>query len=243
MKKKFIVIIPARLKSTRLPNKPIKLINKKPLIYWTWKNCTKAVHKDLIYVATDNIKIHNVCKKYDIQSIDTSSNHLTGTDRIAEASLKIQTDMIINLQGDEPFIRPIDIKNFINFALKNKKVVTNAYAVINDIKKSNNKNIPKLVINKYEDLIYMSRSPIPGSKNINSKITFYKQVCMYGFPKKILKKIYGIHKKKTNLENFEDIEILRVIENGYKVKMLQVKDNKIAIDTLSDLIAAKKLFK
>lgn len=135
MKQKFIIIIPARLKSSRLPNKPLKLINNKPLIYWTWKNCAKVIQEDLIYVATDSYKIHNICKKYKIQSIDTKSNHLTGTDRIAEASLKINTELIINLQGDEPFIKPSDIRKFINFALKNNKIVTNAYTVINNKKK------------------------------------------------------------------------------------------------------------
>lgn len=243
MKKKFIVVIPARLKSTRLPNKPLKLINKKPLIYWTWKNCTRAVNKDLIYVATDSILIHNICKKYEIQSINTNSNHLTGTDRVAEASLKINADMIINLQGDEPFIKPSDIKNFINFALKNKNVVTNAYTNINDLINRNNKNVPKLVITRDDFLIYMSRLSIPGSKKINSKIKSLKQVCMYGFPYKILKKLYGSNKKKTRLESIEDIEILRVIESGYKVKMLRVNDNKMAIDTPSDLNAAKKIIK
>ena len=243
MKKKFIVIIPARLKSTRLPNKPLKLINKKPLIYWTWKNCTKVIQKELIYVATDSSKIHNICRKYNIQSINTKSNHLTGTDRIAEASLKISSDMIINLQGDEPLIKPSDIKKFINFAIKNKKVVTNAYALINKKTKVNDTNIPKLVVSKDNFLLYMSRSPIPGSKNKNYKIKSLKQVCMYGFPKKILKKIFGVNKKKTKLENIEDIELLRVIENGFKVKMLKVNDNKIAIDTPSDLVALKKIIK
>ncbi len=243
MKKKFIIIIPARLKSTRLPNKPLKLIKKKPLIYWTWKNCSKAVKKDSIYVATDSPKIHKICKKHDIQTINTKSTHLTGTDRVAEASLKIKTEMIINLQGDEPLIRPSDIRNFINFALKNKTIVTNAFTNINNIKKSSNINLPKLVISKDNFLLYMSRSPIPRSKNKDTKIKFFKQVCMYGFPKKILKKIYGSNKKKTRLESIEDIEILRVIENGYIVKMLKVNDNKIAIDTPSDLIAAKKLIK
>ena len=127
--KKIYSCYPGKIKSTRLPNKPLKLINK--TLIWTWKNCTRAVNKDLIYVATDSILIHNICKKYEIQSINTNSNHLTGTDRVAEASLKINADMIINLQGDEPFIKPSDIKNFINFALKNKNVVTNAYTNIN----------------------------------------------------------------------------------------------------------------
>ena len=82
------------------------------------ENCAKVIEKDLIYVATDSFKIHDICKKYNIQSINTKSNHLTGTDRIAEASIKINTEMIINLQGDEPLIRPYDIKSFINLLSK-----------------------------------------------------------------------------------------------------------------------------
>ncbi len=243
MKLKYIVIIPARLKSTRLPNKPLIMLKGKPLIYWTWKNCTKVVPKNLIYIATDSKEIHISCKKYGIQSINTSQKHLTGTDRIAEAVKKLDSELIINIQGDEPFIKPKDIKSFINFALKNKKNVTNAYTLIKNRKKNNNLNIPKLVLSKNNKLLYMSRSLVPGSKNNMKIIKIFKQVCIYGFPKDILLKIYGLKKTKAKLEKIEDIEILRVIENDISVKMYKVSDNVLAIDTKSDLNLARKILR
>ena len=108
--KNVIIIIPARIKSTRLPGKPLRIINNKPLIYWTWKNCSKAISANNIFVATDSKKIVKVCKEYGIRSIMTSSSCLTGTDRVAEAISKFSNKIIINLQGDEPYINYLDIK-------------------------------------------------------------------------------------------------------------------------------------
>jgi 3-deoxy-manno-octulosonate cytidylyltransferase (CMP-KDO synthetase) len=219
------------------------ILKNKPLIFWTWKNCAKVVPKNLIYVATDSTEIHDACKKYGINTINTGKKHLTGTDRIAEAAKKLDTDLIINIQGDEPFIKPKDIKSFINFALKNKRNVTNAYTLIKNKKNNNNINIPKLVLSKDKKLLYMSRSAVPGSKNNFKNIKIFKQVCIYGFPKDILLKIYGLKKMKTKLEKIEDIEILRVIENDIPVKMYKVSDNILAIDTMADLNLARRFFK
>lgn len=238
MNNNLILIIPARLKSTRLPNKPLRLINNKPLIYWTWLNCTKAINKKLIFIATDNIIIKKKCEEYGINVIMTSEKLVTGTDRISEASKFFKTNLIINLQGDEPFINPKDIKKFCEFALKNKSFVTNAYAKLKSTELAKNKNIPKLVLKNDNSLLYISRSVIPGSKN-NQHDKIYKQICMYGFPKKILNSFYGLEMKKTQIENIEDIEIIRLLENDIKVKMMKVSDNKLAIDTPSDLKKAK----
>ena len=240
--KNVIIIIPARIKSTRLPGKPLKIINNKPLIYWTWKNCSKAIAANKIFVATDSKKIIQVCNQFGIQSIMTSSSCLTGTDRVAEAISKFSNKIIINLQGDEPYINYLDIKKFISFSIKNKNSVTNAYTKLLNKKLFENKNIPKVILKKNNDLLYMSRSSIPGSKK--KQISFvYKQICMYGFPKKILIKLFGKNKKKTPLEKIEDIEILRFIENNIPVKMIKVGDNKLAIDTEFDLKRARKLKK
>lgn len=240
--KNVIIIIPARLKSTRLPGKPLKTINNKPLIYWTWKNCAKAISVSKIFVATDSKKIIKVCNQYGIQSIITSSRCLTGTDRVADAIkkiTKITNKIIINIQGDEPYINYLDIKKFISFSIKNKSSVTNAYTELYNKKLFENKNIPKVILKKNNDLLYMSRSSIPGSKK---KISYTnKQICMYGFPKKILTDLFGINKKKTPLEKIEDIEILRFIENNIPVKMIKVGDNKLSIDTKFDLRMARKL--
>ena len=238
--KNVIIIIPARLKSSRLPGKPLRIIKEKPLIYWTWKNCSRAIPSKQIYVATESKKVEKICKEFGIQTIITSSNCTTGTDRVAEASNKFLNKIIINIQGDEPFINFKDIKKFIKFSIKNKKFVTNAYASIKNKKIFNNVNIPKIILKKNNQLLYMSRSPIPGSKN-NKFIYGFKQVCMYGLPTNILKKFFGKGIKKSNLEKIEDIEILRFIENNIPVKMIKVNDNKVSIDTKEDLDKARNI--
>ena len=124
---KILAIIPARGGSKGIKNKNIVNFCGKPLIYWTWKNCSKAISTTKIFVATESKKIFNVCSQYGIQSILTSSNCLTGTDRVAEAVTKFSNKIIINIQGDEPYINYLDIKKFISFSIKNKNSVTNAY--------------------------------------------------------------------------------------------------------------------
>ena len=170
----------------------------------------------------------------------TSTKCLTGTDRVSEASKKFKNKVIINLQGDEPFINYKDIKKFIKFTLKYKNYVTNAYTEIKNKNNFQSINIPKVIIKKNNDLLYMSRSPIPGSKN-KKFVKAKKQICMYGFPVKILQKYFGEKKIKTPLEKLEDIEILRLVENNICVKMIKVNDNKISIDTKEDLLKAQKI--
>ena len=239
--KKFLIVIPARLKSKRLPSKPLKLINGIPMIVRTFNQCLKATTRDNIIVATDSNKIVNVCKKFKIKSIITSKNCLTGTDRVAEISKKIKKDYYINVQGDEPLIPPSDIKKIIAQTIKLKKSITNGYTAIKDKRLFFNTNIPKLVFNYKKELLYMSRAPIP----FNKKKTFlfgYRQVCLYGFPKKSLD-IFLKRRKKTHFEQSEDIEILRFLELGYKIKMIKLSDKSISVDTMNDLKKVSKKFK
>ena len=240
MFKNIIVIIPARFGSKRLPGKPLRTINKKPLIYLTWKNIINVIDKKFVYVATDSKKIVSVCKKFGIQTLMTSSKCKTGSDRVAEASKNFKKNIIVSIQGDEPFLSTRAIKKFIKFSKKNKDYVTNGFAKIKNTSEFFNLNVPKLAINKNNFLLYMSRSPLPGSKTKTFNKSF-KQICMYGFPLKILNKYFGKNKYKSSLEKSEDIEILRFIENGVKVKMVEVEDNILSIDTLKDLKFANKL--
>ena len=143
--KNFLVVIPARLKSKRLPSKPLKLINGIPMIVRTFNQCLKATSRNNILVATDSYKIANVCKKFKIKSIITSKNCLTGTDRVAEISKKIKKDYYINVQGDEPLIPADDIKKIIKETIKLKKFITNGYTAIRDRELFFNINIPKVV--------------------------------------------------------------------------------------------------
>ena len=171
----------------------------------------------------------------------TSTKCLTGTDRIAEVSKKIKKDFYINVQGDEPICNPNDLRKIIKFAKKFPKTIINGFTEIKDKKNFYSPNIPKVVFDNNENLLYMSRSPIP----INKKQKFVKawrQVCIYSFPYKSLK-IYTSVKKKTTLESIEDLESNRFLELGYQVKMLKMSNKSVAVDTKEDLVKVRKLVK
>ena len=235
----YLVVIPARLKSTRLANKPLIKIKGIPMIIRTYLRCKKIIPESKIIVATDHTKIIKVCNIYKVPSILTSKKCLTGSDRVAEVAKKIDAKIYINLQGDEPIFSKQDLKKFINKAKKNHIQILNGYCKVSNKNLFYNYGIPKVVVNKFDELLYISRAPIPSNKT-NVFKRGLRQVCIYSFPKKILNKIYGKDKKKTFIEKNEDIEVLRPLEMGYKIKMIKLSAQSISIDTKSDL---KKLLK
>ena len=234
---KYIVVIPARYKSKRLPGKPLANIGGLPMIIRTYNQCAKVVNKDKIVVATDNLKIKNVCDEYNIKSIITSNKCLTGTDRVAEVAKKIKCNFYINVQGDEPFFNPNDLKMLIKEAKKKPKEVINGYTEIKDRKLFFSSSIPKVVFDKKGYLLYMSRGPIPSNKALEFKKS-WRQVCAYSFPRKALFD-FANSKNKTPIESLEDIEILRFLEKGYKVKMIKMSNKSLAVDNSEDLEKAK----
>lgn len=237
----FIIIIPARLKSTRFPNKLLKKINGIEVIKHVWFKCLKVTNKKNIYIATGDIKIIRFCLKEGINYIKTSKNCLTGSDRIIEIARKIKKVFYINVQGDEIFVDPFSIKKVINYCRKLKnRFIVNAYTKIISEDEYNNVNVPKLVFDKDSNLLFISRAPIPTNKNKTFEKA-YKQVCIYAYPRNLIIKIKK--NEKTFLERIEDIEILRFLENGNKIKMINVKGSYISIDTPMDLKIAKKIMK
>ncbi|MDA9697474.1 3-deoxy-manno-octulosonate cytidylyltransferase [Candidatus Pelagibacter sp.] len=234
---KYIVVIPARYKSKRLPGKPLANIGGLPMIVRTYNQCAKVVSKDKIIVATDNLKIKNLCDEYNIKSIITSNKCLTGTDRVAEVAKKIKCNFYINVQGDEPFFNPHDLKMLIKQAEKKPKEVINGYTEIKDRKLFFSSSIPKVVFDNKEYLLYMSRGPIPSNKALEFKKA-WRQVCAYSFPRKALID-FTEAKNKTPIESLEDIEILRFLEKGYKVKMIKMSNKSLAVDNNEDLEKAK----
>jgi 3-deoxy-manno-octulosonate cytidylyltransferase (CMP-KDO synthetase) len=236
----YLLIIPARMESSRFPGKLLKKINNYEVIKYVWLRCVKAVNKNDIFIATGDKEIIHFCQKEKINYIKTSKNCLTGSDRIIEIAKNIKKDFYINVQGDEIFVEPDSIKKVIKFCRKLKnKFIVNAYTDINSYQEYKNLNVPKVVFNKFGNLMYMSRSPLPSSK-IREFQKSYKQVCIYAYPRDIILKI----KKnvKTAIEKIEDIEILRFVESGHLVKMIKVKGSRLSIDTPNDLKKAKKIF-
>ena len=241
---KAVIIIPARYQSSRFPGKPLKKILNKEMIIWVAEECAKVLGKKLVYIATDDERIHATVKTFGFQTISTSKNCLTGTDRVAEASKKINSAIYINVQGDEPLVKPRDIKSILNEKLKYPKHVICGYTEILKNENPLNKNIPKVVLNEKNELIYISRSLVPGSKdkNLSIKKKYFKQVCIYAFNKHELDKYYSF-KKKTTTERLEDIEILRFFDLNKKIKMVKTTSGSLAVDEKNDIKKIERLIK
>ena len=230
----FVLIIPARYKSSRFPGKPLTLLKGKSMIRHVYDQCLKAVPQDSIYVATEDDRIADHCKKNNIQFIMTSDECLTGTDRLCEVSKLIEADYYINIQGDEPLFNPVDIQSLIQELSKQKNLydVYCGYCSIDSEDTFYSLNMPKVIFNKRKELIYMSRAPIPSNKKNEFKKGF-RQVCGYAFSRKSLE-IFDI-KSKTYFESIEDIELLRFLELGVKVKMVEMSKKSIPVDVREDI--------
>ncbi|OYU85082.1 MAG: 3-deoxy-manno-octulosonate cytidylyltransferase [Flavobacterium sp. BFFFF2] len=231
--KPYLIVIPARLASTRLPEKPLVDILGKSLLQRTFEQCLLASPKEYIVVATDDLKISNHCEERGIPVIMTSTDCLTGTDRVAEVAQQIEANYYINVQGDEPVINPDDIRDMIQAAVQYPDCILNGYTAIDSEEDYRSLTIPKVVFKPNGDLLYMSRSPIPGNKK-NEFQKSWRQVCIYGFPKSALEAFVSVT-EKTPLENEEDIEVLRFLELDFTVKMLPMSNDSIAVDTPEDI--------
>lgn len=227
------IIIPARYKSSRFPGKPLVDILGVSMIHRVWQQCVKALPSECVYVATDSDEIAKHCSINNIQVLMTSSNCMTGTDRIYEASKQINAKTIINVQGDEPLVDPRDILAVIEAAKRDPEQIINAMCPILSEQDYRSTTVPKVVFRPDGRLMYMSRSSIPTDKT-NSFSKAWKQVCIYAFPPSSLESFANVS-GKTPLESIEDIEILRFLELGYDVKMIEVSTSSIAIDVPEDV--------
>jgi 3-deoxy-manno-octulosonate cytidylyltransferase (CMP-KDO synthetase) len=232
---KSIVVIPARYKSSRFPGKPLTLLLDKPMIQWVAEICSKAVRAENVYIATDDNRIADLVIGLGYQAVMTSSECLTGTDRLSEVAKIIEADIYVNVQGDEPLIDPNDILKVIEEKIKHPKEVINCYSEISDIEDPKSVNIPKVIFTEDSRMIYMSRKAIPGFKDKESAaLKYFKQVCIYGFSRKELLD-FGRFGRKSVLEQSEDIEILRYLEWNQPIRMLKTKPGSLAVDVPGDV--------
>lgn len=236
-----VIIIPARYASSRLPGKPLIDIAGETMIHRTWMRCSQVFPKDKIYIATDDERIKEHCLEKDMKYIMTSPDCLTGTDRIVEASKKINAEIYINVQGDEPILNPDDLVEMVEAADRYPYEILNGYTRINAEEHFRSPTIPKVVLRPDGRLLYMSRAPIPTDKEHNY-ISAWRQICIYVFPKESLI-AFGKRNKKTELEEIEDIEILRFLEMGYEVRMIPLSSESIAVDTPDDVIEVEEIIK
>jgi 3-deoxy-manno-octulosonate cytidylyltransferase (CMP-KDO synthetase) len=238
MKKNYLIVIPARYNSSRLPGKPLIKILGIPMILRTYYQCLKIAPKNKILVATDDDRILNLCKINNVNCVMTSKKCLTGTDRIAEVSKKIKAKVYINVQGDEPICNTRDLKKLIKLSQKKPNIIINGYTKISNKNQFFSGHTPKVVFRKDGRLLYQSRAGIPTTKKHEFKLS-WRQVCIYSLPYKALQ-IFSSQKKKTNLEYIEDCELLRFLELGLEVHMIRMSNKSISVDTKSDI---KKVIK
>lgn len=238
-KLKILGVIPARYKSSRYEGKPLCIINGIPMIKRTYLQAKKSELLDELVVATESEKIKKYCEQENIPVIMTSDSCLTGTDRIAEVSKTMNFDLYVNIQGDEPVIDPKSIDEVVSEYKKftDEYVAYNLYKYIDDDSEINTDTIIKVITNEKNELMYMSRLGVPFNKS-SLKVNHKKQICVYGFTKQALE-LFSSRSKTIN-EQYEDIEILRFIDMGYKVKMKETNVDSIAVDVPNDVLKVEK---
>ena len=237
---KSIALIPARLESTRLSRKLLRELNGIPLIVRTAQNIIDFKIFDEVHVITDSTDIKNILDKYSISNFLSEKDHQTGTDRVAEYANNFDCDIIINVQGDEPFIKKqnlqIILSEFENDHNKIIDVISLKKKIDKQIDVDNHNNV-KVVTDANDFANFFSRSPIPHNRS-NSFNQYYKHIGIYAFRKKALMEFPKMF--ISEIEKAEKIEALRFIYNDKKIKLLEIHNNIISIDTEEDFIEAEK---
>ena len=237
---KKIAVIPARFAATRFPGKLMQKIGDKTIIRLVYENVQSLNLFDDVLVVTDNDDIVE-----EIQSIGGSvkksiGEHQSGSDRIAEAIADMDVDVVVNVQGDEPFVDASSLENLLLVFNDKDVAVASIMQKLGADEDINNPNVVKVVCNKNNNALYFSRSPIPYKRNLHSSLPIYKHVGVYGFRKNILlaftKWPMGV------LEQTEMLEQLRYLENGVSIKMVETTSTSIGIDTPEDLERAKVFY-
>lgn len=238
---KIITIIPARYNSTRLPGKVLEEIQGKTIIQHVFEKVKEAQHIDEIIIATDDQRIIDVATNFGAQAEMTFPSHKSGTDRCAQVGREFWTDdIIINVQGDEPFIDP----KIIDFLAKKMKddswiEIATLCSKINNISEINNPNTVKVVRDINNKALYFSRSTIPYTRDkSHEKSIYYKHIGIYAYRNKALQEITKL--SESSLENIEKLEQLRWLENGKTIHAFDTEYNGFGIDTPEDLERAKK---
>ena len=229
---KVIAIIPARMASTRFPGKPLAKINGRTMLEHVYRRVKCATLVDEVYVATCDNEIVDEVKKFNGKAIMTSSRHTRGTDRVAEAVAKIEADIVINVQGDEPMVDPNVLDKAIAFITRHEDVqCVNLISPINDWDCFVSRDVVKTVLDKNNKVLYFSRQPIPTCKPESFKNAF-KQIGIYFFRKEFLLKFSQW--SETSLEQMEQVDMMRIIENGFSIYTFKSNDM-VSVDKPEDV--------
>lgn len=237
---KKLIVIPARYESTRLPGKPLLEIAGKTLIRLVYERALESRLKDGIIIATDDERIIEAASSFGAEAIMTGSACKSGTDRVCEAIRGREGDIIINLQGDEPFVRP-DMIDLLFSVMENEDLeMATLCSPMEDDREYHDPNTVKVVLDRKGFALYFSRAPIPYLRGENSRFLLYKHIGMYGFSRDLLERFVSM--QKSRLEEAESLEQLRALENGVRIKVLTTHYDGFGIDTMADLDRARLAF-
>jgi len=247
---RILGLIPARYASTRFPGKPLAEISGKPMIQWVYERTSKVF--EFVYVATDDERIKSAVEGFGGKVIMTASTHQSGTDRCAEAlnnveaMLNIKFDVVVNIQGDEPFIQPEQLQKVAGCFNEPATQLATLVKLFSDKDDVFNPNTPKVILNKNSEAIYFSRSVIPFIRgkekpDWQSSYPFFKHIGLYAYRCDVLREITKL--AQSPLELAESLEQLRWIENGYRIKVEKTDMETLAVDTPEDLERVKEYAK
>ena len=243
---KVLAVIPARWASTRFPGKPIADIFGKPMVQWVFEQVQKSNLVNDVVVATDDKRIYDVVSNFGGNAVMTLPSHQSGTDRVAEVAKKINCDIVVNVQGDEPLIPPENIDLVIQPLLTSTELLASTLMIgILNQNEMFDSNICKVVVDKKGYAMYFTRASVPynrdssivdnmpTNKNIGLQILGYKHIGIYAYTKSFLLKFSKL--KVSRLECLEKLEQLRILENGYSIMVTESTLNSIGVDRPEDL--------
>ena len=241
MPAKIAVVIPARFGSTRFPGKPLHSIAGKPLLQHVWERCIRARAVDHVFVATDDQRILDAATQFGAEVEMTSPHHPSGTDRCAEVAKRHpKISHFINVQGDEPLIDPKLISRLArSLAADPAMEMITAATPFTEEETVTNPNAVKVVLNRKNDALYFSRSPIPYVRDPGLVARPLRHLGIYGYSRSFL--LQFVRWKPSPLERLECLEQLRALENGAKIRVLETFSASIGVDTPSDAVLAEKL--
>ena len=239
---KVVGVIPCRYASSRFPGKPLALINNKPMMWHVYQRCLESGVLDEIYIATDDDRIELEAKKLGLDVVMTYGNHSTGTDRVSEVAGIVKSDFYVNIQGDEPMIDPDAIKLVTNSIVNCSDPLvqaSNAYTILTNPSDVIDTNVVKVITDVASNALAYSRQPIPFPKS--GRASYLRQLGLYAFKKSGLQ-IFA-EQSPQFLENAEGVEMYRLLENGFRIKMIETNDDSISVDTADDLIRVQSIMK
>ena len=239
---KIIGVIPARYKSSRFPGKPLVDICGKPMIYWVYQQAMKVEEFHEVYIATDDKQIFDTCQTYHMNVIMTSDKHQTGSDRVAEVATKVDGDLFVNVQGDEPVIEPEMIRQVISiFQEDNSVYFCSLKKEITDPEEIKAYSTVKVVTDDRGDAMYFSRSVIPSNIKDGQLARVFRHVGIYAYKKEFLLEFTNM--EQTEIELGEGIEPLRAMQKGYKIRLKETEYSSIGVDLPEHIALVENVMK